>query len=493
RPPLREGRVPRPVDRPAHGRAAKLGAEVEVEPRAAQMQDGEPRARRYGLEGPAVGRERQPLVLLAREQIRRRVAGDRVEDPGRPRSHRPLDEVGQRLGDPGECLLHSTGVRAEFRRRPGLVLPHQVPGHRERSEHRLDHRDVRTTRLDDASEGPHLIGERGNRGVGGRHPGPVSGPFDQGRDGPRRGRPSGRALVPRAERLREAAGTRLELDEVPPEPAVPVDRHGREIAGRPLLTVRVCPPGGRRPVGAPQGERRSYPLPGIHGGPVYRSAWRARTRRRRAVGNGYEGGAPTSRAPPSPPCHTPPGHHADAPGSRCQCRPPSAALLLHPPVTLRPETERAVKRTAKPSSSVQRVQFRRARLRQMEGRHRPTRSAQVCAGFRRSRSRSSTRRILPDTVFGSSETNSISRGYLYGAVTRFTCSWMSRASSSDGSNPGFSATNAFTISPRSGSGLPTTAASATARCSTIADSTSNGPIRYALEVITSSARPTNHR
>jgi hypothetical protein len=33
---------------------------------------------------------------------------------------------------------------------------------------------------------------------------------------------------------------------------------------------------------------------------------------------------------------------------------------------------------------------------------------------RRSRSRSSTRRILPLIVFGSSVTNSISRGYLYG-------------------------------------------------------------------------------
>ena len=39
---------------------------------------------------------------------------------------------------------------------------------------------------------------------------------------------------------------------------------------------------------------------------------------------------------------------------------------------------------------------------------------------RRSCSRSSTRRILPLTVFGRPATNSIARGYLYGAVTRFT-------------------------------------------------------------------------
>ena len=46
---------------------------------------------------------------------------------------------------------------------------------------------------------------------------------------------------------------------------------------------------------------------------------------------------------------------------------------------------------------------------------------------------------------------------------------------------------------RSGSGLATTADSATAGCSTRADSTSNGPMRYEAEMITSSSRLTNHR
>jgi hypothetical protein len=50
----------------------------------------------------------------------------------------------------------------------------------------------------------------------------------------------------------------------------------------------------------------------------------------------------------------------------------------------------------------------------------------------RSRCRNSTRRILPLMVFGNSAVNSISRGYLYGAVTRFTCSWRSCSNCSEG-------------------------------------------------------------
>src|SRR5260221_12230230 len=75
-----------------------------------------------------------------------------------------------------------------------------------------------------------------------------------------------------------------------------------------------------------------------------------------------------------------------------------------------------------------------------------------------SRSRSSRRRIFPLIVFGRSVTNSISRGYLYGAVTFFTCSCSSAASASLALCPGASTTNAFTIAPRTGSGLATAAA-----------------------------------
>ena len=107
--------------------------------------------------------------------------------------------------------------------------------------------------------------------------------------------------------------------------------------------------------------------------------------------------------------------------------------------------------------------------------------------------RSSDRMIFPLALFGSSSTNATSRGYLYGAVTVFTCSCSSPIRSAVGSKPCLSTTNALTISPRSASGAPTTALSATAGCSSSALSTSNGPIRYADERITSSARPTNQR
>src|SRR5271165_4106901 len=50
---------------------------------------------------------------------------------------------------------------------------------------------------------------------------------------------------------------------------------------------------------------------------------------------------------------------------------------------------------------------------------------------RRSRWVRSAGRILPEIVLGSSVTNSISRGYLYGAVKFLQCSCSSTASASD--------------------------------------------------------------
>ena len=66
-------------------------------------------------------------------------------------------------------------------------------------------------------------------------------------------------------------------------------------------------------------------------------------------------------------------------------------------------------------------------------------------------------------------------------------------SASLGSKPVLSETKALTTSPTIGSGLPITPASATAGCSISALSTSNGPIRWPADLITSSARPTNQK
>src|SRR5437667_1947502 len=54
------------------------------------------------------------------------------------------------------------------------------------------------------------------------------------------------------------------------------------------------------------------------------------------------------------------------------------------------------------------------------------------------RARNSVRRILPVVVIGSSETNSIERGYSYAASRRRTKSWSPAAA---GSNPGLRTTN----------------------------------------------------
>src|SRR5215204_4234045 len=77
-------------------------------------------------------------------------------------------------------------------------------------------------------------------------------------------------------------------------------------------------------------------------------------------------------------------------------------------------------------------------------------------------SRSSRRRILPETVFGSSSRMSMLRGHLY-AASRSRQKAIS--SSVSARAPGLRLTNARTVSPRYSSGAPTTAASWTAGCS----------------------------
>jgi hypothetical protein len=99
--------------------------------------------------------------------------------------------------------------------------------------------------------------------------------------------------------------------------------------------------------------------------------------------------------------------------------------------------------------------------------------------------------ILPLRVRGSACAKAISLGAT--AAPRRLRAWprIDRRSSSLGAWPGFNSTKAFTISPSVGSGLPMTPACATAGCSMSALSTSNGPMRWPADLITSSARPTN--
>ena len=101
--------------------------------------------------------------------------------------------------------------------------------------------------------------------------------------------------------------------------------------------------------------------------------------------------------------------------------------------------------------------------------------------------------IFPLRVRGSVPRNAISFGATAAPRRLRAKPISSRASSSLGAYPGLSETNAFTTSSATGSGLPMTPASATAGCSSSALSTSNGPMRWPADLITSSARPTNQK
>ncbi len=96
-------------------------------------------------------------------------------------------------------------------------------------------------------------------------------------------------------------------------------------------------------------------------------------------------------------------------------------------------------------------------------------------------------------VCGSCEAKAISRGATAGPSRLRAWPSNSRRNPSPGSKPGLSVTKALTVSPSTGSGMPITAASATAGWAIKAVSTSNGPIRWPVDLITSSARPTNQR
>src|SRR3977135_941554 len=77
-------------------------------------------------------------------------------------------------------------------------------------------------------------------------------------------------------------------------------------------------------------------------------------------------------------------------------------------------------------------------------------------------SRSNLRITLPVDVIGISGMKAISRGYSCAESRVLTKVWISAASASEAAVPGLRTKKALTISVRIGSGLPTTAASATA-------------------------------
>ena len=85
--------------------------------------------------------------------------------------------------------------------------------------------------------------------------------------------------------------------------------------------------------------------------------------------------------------------------------------------------------------------------------------------------------IFPVAVIGSSSTNSTLRGYSCAARRVFTNDWMSATKASDGSAPLRSTIQALTISVRTGSGTPATAAIITAGCLMRHSSISPGPMR----------------
>lgn len=101
--------------------------------------------------------------------------------------------------------------------------------------------------------------------------------------------------------------------------------------------------------------------------------------------------------------------------------------------------------------------------------------------------------ILPLRVWGRSTTTAISRGATAdpSLARAWAISSVTRASVS--SRPGARVTKALTIWPIVSWGMPITPASETAGCSISADSTSNGPIRWPADLITSSPRPTNQK
>ena len=149
--------------------------------------------------------------------------------------------------------------------------------------------------------------------------------------------------------------------------------------------------------------------------------------------------------------------------------------VARPPGALRPADRGEARRRCRSSWSAE------ARRCAAPRSPRPNRCATGCEAAprkpRQARARSSRRITFPVVVIGISAMKATSRGYSWADSRVRTKPWMSAASASDAATPDFNTTNALTISVRIGSGLPTTAASATAGCLIRQSSISPGPMR----------------
>src|SRR5262249_44355656 len=135
-----------------------------------------------------------------------------------------------------------------------LRFADQVPAYRDRAEYGLYDRYIRTQRPNHLSERTHLLVEHSGLSQRNRPPRLEVGhrpPDDHGRT-----KPVARRAVLRPERLRKGARPRLEFDEVPTEPSRSGNGNLRQLGRRPLLSIRMPPRAGGRPVGHTHRQRR---------------------------------------------------------------------------------------------------------------------------------------------------------------------------------------------------------------------------------------------
>src|SRR5512138_1351769 len=167
------------------------------------------------------------------------------------------------------------------------------------------------------------------------------------------------------------------------------------------------------------------------------------------------------------------------------------ALLLQPP-DAQHVGEQPDRKLARERNRARRGRRRGMKLANGNLAHAGLSSVEVSpSGRPSSRALSRRRMILPLRVRGSVPEKAISLGATAAPSRLRAWPRISLFSFSSGRKPAFRETKALTTSPTTGSGLPITPASATAGCSIRALSTSNGPMRWPADLITSSARPTN--